>query len=53
MIKNIKIRLFGKRYNVWKDKIDSTNKEGYYIYNNTIYYVTGFLVFFVSHKKNV
>jgi len=51
MIKYIKIRLFGKRYNVWKDEIDFTNKEGYYIYNNTIYYVTGFLVFFVSHKK--
>jgi len=51
MIKNIKIRLFGKRYNVWKDEIDSTNKEGYYIYNNKIYYIAGFIVFFVSRKK--
>jgi hypothetical protein len=51
MIKNIKIRLFGKRYNVWKDEIDSTNKEGYYIYNNIIYYITGFIVFFVRRKK--
>jgi hypothetical protein len=51
MIKNIKARLFAKRYNIWKEEIDSTHKEGYYIYNDVIYFGNRLGVFFISCQK--
>jgi hypothetical protein len=51
MIENIKARLFAKRYNIWKEEIDSSHKEGYFIYNDVIYFGNRFFVFFVSYQK--
>jgi hypothetical protein len=51
MIENIKARLFAKRYNIWKEEIDSTHKEGYYIYNDVIYFGNRLGVFFISGQK--
>jgi hypothetical protein len=48
MIQNIKARFRAKRFNIWTERIDETNREGYFIYNGTIYYGNRFLVFFKS-----
>lgn len=46
MIENIKARFNCVRFNIWTNKVDENNKEGYYLYNNTIYYGHPLFVFF-------
>jgi hypothetical protein len=50
MIENIKARLFAKRFNIWKEKIDVNDKEGYFIYNKQIYFGNRFFIFFKSYQ---
>jgi hypothetical protein len=48
MIENIKARFKAKRFNIWTEKIELTNREGYFIYNGQVYFGNRFGVFFKS-----
>jgi hypothetical protein len=48
MIENIKVRFKAKRFNIWTEKIDLENREGYFIYNGQVYFGNRFGVFFKS-----
>lgn len=52
ILMNLKARMYAKRFNIWTEKIDESNKEGYFIYDGVIYYGNRFLVFFVSYQNN-
>lgn len=51
MTENIKARIFAKRYNIWQEKIDANDKDGYFIYNKKIYFGNRFFVFIKSNQK--
>jgi len=56
MIENIKARFKSKRFNIWTEEIDLNNSEGYFIYNNHMYFGNRFGVFFKSSQilfKNI
>ncbi len=48
MIENIKARLYAKRFNIWTEKVDPSNREGYFIYKDKIYFGNRWFVFFES-----
>lgn len=48
---NLKARIYAKRFNIWTEQIDKSNKEGYFIYDGVIYFGNRFLVFFVSNQN--
>jgi hypothetical protein len=48
MKENIKARFKAKRFNIWTEKIDLKNREGYFIYNGQVYFGNRFGVFFKS-----
>jgi hypothetical protein len=50
MIQNIKARFKAQRFNIWTEKIDPSNKEGYYFYNGKIYFGCRWGVFFESSQ---
>jgi hypothetical protein len=57
MLENIKARLFGKKYNIWTEKIDPNRRAdtllgGDFVYNGTIYYGNRYFVFFESHQNS-
>ena len=56
MIENIKARFKAKRFNIWTEQIELTNREGYFIYNGQVYFGNRFGVFFRSSQilfKNI
>jgi hypothetical protein len=53
MIENIKARIRAKRYDIYKEEIVKRGNNGYFIYNNKIYYGNRFLVFFYSNQNNI
>ena len=50
MIENIKARFKAKRFNIWTEKIELTNREGYFIYNRQVYFGNRFGIFFRSSQ---
>ena len=50
MIENIKARFKAKRFNIWTEQIELTNREGYFIYNGQVYFGNRFVFFFKSHQ---
>jgi len=53
LIENIKARIYAEPYNIYSEKIENNTIKinGYFIYNNTIYYGNRFLVFFYSAQN--
>lgn len=51
IIENIKARFKAKRYDIYKQQIVKKGNNGYFIYNDTIYYGNRFLVFFYSAQN--
>ena len=51
MIENIKARFYSKRFNIWTEKVDPNNREGYYIYNGKIYFGNRWFIFFESCQQ--
>jgi len=50
MLEHLKARLFAKRFNIWTEEVDESNKEGYFIYNGNLYFGNRYLVFFRSYQ---
>ena len=50
MIENIKARFKAKRFNIWTEKIDPNNREGYFFYKGKIYFGNRWGVFFESYQ---
>jgi hypothetical protein len=48
MIENIKARFKAKRFNIWTEQADPSNREGYYFYNGKVYFGNRWFVFFES-----
>jgi hypothetical protein len=48
---NLKARIYAKRFNIWTEQIDKSNKEGYFIYDGIIFFGNRFGVFFVSNQN--
>jgi len=42
---------YAKRFNIWTEQIDKSNKEGYFIYDGIIFFGNRFGVFFVSNQN--
>lgn len=49
---NIKARFKAKRYDIYKEQVVKKGNDGYFIYNDTIYYGNRFLVFFKSYQND-
>lgn len=48
-----KVRWTAKRFNIWTEKLDETNKEGYWLgYDNKIYFGHPLASFFLSNQNN-
>jgi hypothetical protein len=47
-IENIKARFLAKRYDIYKEQIIEKGNDGYFIYNDKIYYGNRFGVFIYS-----
>lgn len=52
MIENIKARLFANKFDIYRECIVEKDNDGYFIYNNIIYYGSRFGVFFKSEQNN-
>ena len=57
MFENIKARIYGKKFNIWTEKIDENRKSdnlfgGDFLYNKTIYYGNRFFIFFKSSHNS-
>ena len=52
MLENIKARIYAKPYDIYKEQVVGSKNEGYYLYNNTIYYGLRWLVFIVSSQNS-
>jgi hypothetical protein len=37
ILMNLKARIYAKRFNIWTEEIDESNKEGYFIYDGVIF----------------
>ena len=48
--KNIRARFKAKRFDIYKEKIVKSGNEGYFIYEDTIYYGNRWSVFFESDQ---
>jgi hypothetical protein len=51
ILMNLKARIYAKRFNIWTEEIDESNKEGYFIYDGVIFFGHRLGVFFVSNQK--
>lgn len=51
MIENIKARFKAKPYCIYRNEIVSEGNDGYFLYNNKLYYGNRFLVFFLSYQN--
>jgi hypothetical protein len=52
ILENIKARFKAKPYDIYKQKIVKKGNEGYFIYNNKIYFGNRFFVFFYSDQNS-
>lgn len=52
MLENIKARIYAKPYDIYKEQVVRSGNEGYYLYNDTIYYGLRWLVFIVSSQNS-
>ena len=52
MLENIKARIYAKPYDIYKEEVVKSGNEGYYLYNDTIYYGLRWLVFIVSGQNS-
>lgn len=50
MIQNIKARFKAKRFNIWTEQIEPTNRKGYFFYNGKVYFGNRWGVFFESYQ---
>lgn len=50
-IENIKARFKAKRYDIYKEEIVEKGNDGYFLYNDNIYYGNRFGVFFFSYQN--
>jgi hypothetical protein len=48
--RNLKARKNAKPYNIWTNKVD-TNNDGYWLYDNCLWYGNRWLVFFFSNQN--
>jgi hypothetical protein len=52
ILDNIKARFKAKPYNIYKQEIVKKGNEGYFIYNDKIYFGNRFLFFFYSSQNS-
>ena len=52
ILENIKARIHAKRYDIYKEVIVRKGNDGYFLYNDTIYFGNRFGVFLYSQQNS-
>jgi len=51
MLENIKARIYGKPFDIYKEEVVKVGNQGYYLYNGVIYFGCRWLIFIVSSQN--